>query len=64
MMAQEQLENVEYFKYLGSLTTNNTRFTHKDSIHQEESFFHKRTGLKFKGQINKTLHTEHSFVSC
>jgi hypothetical protein len=27
MIDEKQLENVEYFKYLGSITTNNARYT-------------------------------------
>jgi hypothetical protein len=73
MIDQKQLENVEYFNYLGSMITSDARCTReiksriamaKNSIQQEEKSFHQQTGIKFKEETSKVLHLEHSFVWC
>ena len=73
MIDQKQLENVECFKYLGSLLTNDGRCTceikcrychGKSCIQQEEDSFYQQIGLKFKEETNKMLHLEHGFVWC
>ena len=73
MIDQKQLENVECFKYLGSMLTNNGRCTceiksriamSKRCIQQEEGSFYQQIGLKFEKETNKMLHLEHGFVWC
>jgi hypothetical protein len=70
---QKQVENVEYFNYLGSMITSDARCTReiksriamaKSSIQQEEEYFHQQTGLKYKEETSKVLHLEHSFLWC
>jgi hypothetical protein len=72
MIDQKQLKNVEYFNYLGSMITNDARYTReiksriamaKAAFNKKESFF-LQTGLKFKEETSKVLHLEHSFVWC
>jgi len=55
------LENVECFKYLGSLLTNDGRYTReiksrdchgKSCIQQEEDSFYQQIGLKFEEETN------------
>jgi hypothetical protein len=72
VIAQKQLENLEYFNYLGSMITNYARCTGEiksriampSSIEQEEENFHQQTELKFKEETSKVLHLEHCFVWC
>jgi hypothetical protein len=72
MIDQKQLENVEYFNYLGSMVTNDARCTReiKSKIAMAKAAFnkkktlHQQTGLKFKEETSKMLHLEHSFVWC
>jgi hypothetical protein len=65
---QKQLENVEYFNYLGD-----TKFAReikssfaiaKNGIQAEGEFFHQQFGLKFKEETSLILHFEHTFVWC
>ena len=72
MIDQKQMENVECFKYLGSMLTNDGRCTceiksriamKKNCIQQEDSFY-QQTGLKFEEETNTMLHLEHDFVWC
>jgi len=67
----KKLENVECFKYLGSMLTNDKRctceiqdFHGKSCIQQEEDSFYQQIGLKFEEETNKMLHMEHGFVWC
>jgi hypothetical protein len=69
---QKQPNNVEYFNFMVSMITNYARCTReiksrifmtKSNI-QQEVFFHKQIGLKFKEETSKVLHLEHSFVWC
>jgi glycyl-tRNA synthetase beta subunit len=71
MIDQKQLENVQYFNYLGSITTNYTRCTRKIKYITamakaafKKKTFHQQIGLKFKEETSKELHLEHSFVWC
>ena len=72
MIDQKQLENVECFKYLGSMLTNDGRCTReiKSRIAMAKAAFTKKTtlyqqiGLKFEEETNKMLHLEHGFVWC
>ena len=72
MIDQKQLENVECFKYLGSMLTNNGRCTceMKSRIAMAKAAFNKKktfyqhTGLKFEEETSKMLHLEHGFVWC
>jgi len=66
---QKQLQNVEYFKYLGSMMTYDAKCTleiqdchGKKGIQQEEDLFHQQSGLKFKEETSKVQHLEHSFL--
>jgi hypothetical protein len=68
---QKQLENVKYFNYLGTMTTNDARCIReiksriamaKGAFNKDVDSFHQQTGLKFKEETNKVLHLKHSFV--
>jgi hypothetical protein len=67
IIAQKQ-QNVEYFKYLGSMITNDVKRTReiKSGIGMAKAAFNKKslhhhTGLKFKEETSEVLHLEHSF---
>jgi hypothetical protein len=72
MIDQKQLENVEYFNYLGSMITNAARCTREiksriavaKAAFNKKTLFTSKTGLKFKEETRKVLHLEHSFVWC
>jgi len=73
MTEQKQLQNVENFKYFGSVMANDARCTcesksristEKNTIQQEEDSFHQQTGLVDKQETSEMLHLEHSFVWC
>jgi hypothetical protein len=63
---------MEYFNYLGSMITTNARCTHEiesrivmaKTASTKESSFHQQIALKFKEEISKVLHLEHSTVLC
>ena len=64
---------MEFFKYLGSMITNDARCTHENSIQdchgksstqQEEDSLHQQIRLKFKEENGKVLHLERSFILC
>jgi len=65
---QKQLENVEYFSYLGSQFRNDARcaceIKPRISIAKasEEDSFRQKIRLKFNERNNEVLHLEHSFV--
>jgi hypothetical protein len=72
MIDQKHMENVEYFNYLGSLKTNDAKCTRgiksriamaKAAFNKKKNF-HQQIGLRFKEEISKVLHLEHSFVWC
>ena len=55
MIDQKQVENVEYFNYLGSMITNDARCTREIEYRIamakaafNKKTFHQQTGLKFK----------------
>jgi hypothetical protein len=65
MVEQKQLENVEYFDYLGSMITNDARCTREikyrtvmaktaynsqKNLSPARRIFHQQIGLKFKGE--------------
>jgi len=72
MIDQKQLEDVETFKYLGSVLTNNGRCTCeiKSRITMAKAAFNKKRALFTstldlnEEQTNKKLHLEHSFIWC
>jgi len=72
MIEQKQLENVEYFKYLCSLLTNDMTCTCeiKSRIVMAKASFNKtktlyqQIGLKFEEETSRMLHLEHVFVWC
>ena len=70
MIAQNQMQNVEYFICLGTMITNDARCTReityriamaKAGIQQEEDSFLQQIGLNME-ETCKMLHLEHSFV--
>ncbi|RXY24644.1 hypothetical protein DD577_29355 [Klebsiella pneumoniae] len=73
MIVQKQLENVEYFNYLGSMITNDARCARKikSRIAMAEAAFNKekavctsKLDLKLREKASKVLHLEHCFVWC
>ena len=72
MIDQKQLENMECFKYLGSMLTNDGRCTCeiKSRIAMAKAAFNKKKTLyqqillKFEEETSKMLHLEHGFVWC
>jgi urease gamma subunit len=69
----KQLENVEYFNYLGSMITNDARCARKikSRIAMAEAAFNKekavctsKLDLKLREKASKVLHLEHCFVWC
>ena len=73
MIDQKQLDNVECFKYLGSMLTNNGRCTceiksriamAKAAFHKKKNLFYQHIGLKFVEETSKMLHLDHGFVWC
>jgi len=72
MIDQKQLENVECFKYLGSMLTNDGRCTCeiKSRITMAKAAFNKKThftstlDLNLRKKLVKMLHLEHGFVWC
>ena len=73
MIDQKRLENVECFKYLGSLLTNDGRCTReiksriaiaKAAFSKKKTLFTSKLDLNFGEETNKMLHLEHGFVWC
>ena len=73
MIDQKQLEIVECFKYLGSMLTNDGRYTceiksrialAKVAFNKKKTLFYQQIGLKFEEETSKMLHLEHGFVWC
>jgi hypothetical protein len=64
MIDQTQLENVEYFNYVGRMITNGARCTReiKSRIAMAKAALNKKTGFKFKEETSKVLHLEYSFL--
>ena len=73
MIDQKRLENVERFKYLGSMLTNDGRCTceiksriamAKAAFNKKKNLFTNTLDLKFEEETSKMLHLEHGFVWC
>jgi len=72
MIDQKQLENVECFKYLGSMLTIDGRGTCEiksriamaKAAFSKKKTFYQQIGLKFEQETNKMLHLEHCFIWC
>ena len=72
MIDQKQLENVEGFRYLGSMLINDgrgmceikSRIAMAKAAFSKKKTFYQQTGLKFEEETNKMLHLEHGFVWC
>ena len=72
MIDQKQLENVEYFKYLCSILTNDGRCTCeiKCRIAMAKAAFNKKrtlylhVGLGIEEEASEVLRLEHSFIWC
>jgi hypothetical protein len=72
MIDQKQLENVDYFQYLGTIITDDARCTLQiiSKIAMEkapfsmEKTYHQQTGLILREEIGRVLHLEHSFTWC
>jgi hypothetical protein len=66
MIDQKQLENVEYFKYLSNMISDDARCTReiKSRISMAKAAFNQQTLLKFKEETSKVLHLGHCFVWC
>jgi len=66
MIDQKQPENVESFKYLGSMLTNDGRCTCeiKSRVDMAKAAFNKNyhISLKIEEETSKMLHLEHSFI--
>jgi hypothetical protein len=66
MMDQKQLDDVEYFNFVGSILTNDARCTREmnSSIAMAKAIFKKKTlfasklELKFEEETSKVLHVE------
>jgi len=65
MIDLKQLQAMEYFNCLGSMTTNDARCTWegksriamaKAAFNKENSFFPQQIGLKFEEETSKLLH--------
>ena len=69
---QEQLENMEYFNYFGSMITNDARCTSeiksrtataKGALNSNmTTLFTSKPDLKLKEETSNVLHLEHSFA--
>jgi hypothetical protein len=71
MIEQKQLENVESFKYLGSMLTNDGRCTceikfriamAKAAFNKKRALYYQHIGFKIEEETSKMLHLEHSFI--
>jgi hypothetical protein len=68
---QKQLDNVQYFNYLGGIITNNERFTRevqyritmaKAAFNKKKTFSPANWTSILKEETSAVLHLEHSFV--
>jgi hypothetical protein len=73
IMYQKELENVEYFNYLGSTITNDARCTHeiksrnamaKAAVNNKRAFFTSKLDLDVRKKLVKCYILEHSFLWC
>jgi hypothetical protein len=67
------LENVESFKYFGSILTNDGRFTcetkrriamAKAAFNNKRSLFTSTLDMEFEEEASEMQHMEHSFIWC
>jgi hypothetical protein len=72
MADRKQLDNVEYFKYLCSLNTNDARFTRenksrivlvKAAFNKKNTLFASKLKLNLGEKTSEVLHWKHSFKS-
>jgi len=70
---QKQLENVKYFKYLGSVLTDDARCTceiksriaiAKAVSNKKKNLFYRQIGLQFEEETSEMLRLEHGCVWC
>jgi hypothetical protein len=69
MIDKKQLENVEYFKYLGSMVTGDescaweikSRIPKRTAVFNKKPF-HQQIGLNFTKETGKVLHLEYIFI--
>ena len=70
---QKQLDNVKYFKYLGSMLIEDGRCTceiksriamAKAAFNKKKNLFYQQIGLKFEEETSEVLRLEHSSVWC
>ena len=72
MIHQKQLKNVECFKYLRSMLTNDgrcmceikSRIAMAKAVCNKKKTLYQQNGLKFGEETSKMLHLEHGFVWC
>jgi serine kinase of HPr protein (carbohydrate metabolism regulator) len=73
MIYLKQPENVEYFKYLGRMITNDATCTceiksriakAKAGFNKQNALFTSKLDLNLRKKTSKVLHLEHSFVWC
>ena len=71
MIDQKRQENVESFKNLGNILTNDGRCVKlnlglpwKTCFQQEENSLYQQIGLKFEEETSKMVNLEHGFVWC
>jgi len=72
MIDQNQLQNVEFFKYLGSMLINDgrgmceikSRIAMAKAAFNKKKTFYQHIGLKFEEEIRTLLYLEHGFVWC
>ena len=73
MIDQKQLENVDSFKYLGSMLTNDGRWTReiksriamtKAAFSKKKTLFTNKLDLNLRKKLLKKVHLEHGFVWC
>jgi hypothetical protein len=71
MTGEKQLENVECFNYVGSSVNEarcaceiKSRIVTTKAAFKRMKTLYQQIGHKFKEEISKGLHLEHSFVSC
>jgi hypothetical protein len=65
MKVTQELQNVEFLNYMGSVVTNDARCTSeiksrnvvaKATFNKKEAFFHQQIGLRFQEETREVLH--------
>ena len=72
MIDQKQIENMETFRYLDSILTNDgrctseikCRFSMAKAEFNKKRTFYLHIGLGIEEEASKVLHLEHSFIWC